>query len=78
MNQRLLSKAEAAAYCGMSSSGFSDWQRRGLVPGPLSGTRKWDAEAIKLALDKASGLAPVSSPTNEYEAWRSQRRARQA
>jgi hypothetical protein len=29
---RVMSRAEAAAYCGCTVVGFSDWVRRGIVP----------------------------------------------
>jgi len=43
---RVMSRAEAAAYCGCTVVGFSDWVRRGIVPGPIPGTRKWDRKAV--------------------------------
>ena len=51
---RCLSRAAAAHYCGVSKSGFDEWVRRGIVPGP--GTQRWDRKAIDLALDRASGI----------------------
>jgi hypothetical protein len=31
---------------------FDEWVRRGIVPGPIAGTRRWDRKAIDAALDK--------------------------
>ena len=54
---RGMTQEEAAAYCGCESmAAFSDWVRRGIVPGPLPGTHRWDRKAIDAALDRASGL----------------------
>lgn len=55
---RLLTLAEAAAYCSLSRRGFLDWVDRGIVPGPIAGTRRWDRRAIDAALDRRSGLQP--------------------
>ena len=60
MTPRLLSRAEAAAYCGVTVSAFSDYVRRGLVPKALKGTQRWDRKAIDAALDRASGIADPS------------------
>lgn len=56
-NQRLLSRQEAAAYCGCSTATFSGWVAAGHMPKPLFGSKRWDKKAIDDALDKASGLA---------------------
>jgi len=66
---RGLTRDAAAAYCGLSPQGFDDWVKRGVVPGPIPGTQRWDRKAIDLALDRASGIQlgaisshPVTSP----------------
>lgn len=56
IDRRCLTREQAAEYCGVSPSGFSAWQRQGLVPGPIPGTNRWDRKALDAALDKASGL----------------------
>ena len=44
--QRCLSRDQAAAYCGCDSlSTFADWIRKGIIPGPIPGTRRWDRRA---------------------------------
>jgi len=51
------SKQQAAAYAGCESrSAFNDWVRRGFMPRPIPGTRKWDRKAIDAALDRLTGL----------------------
>jgi hypothetical protein len=71
---RGLSRESAAAYCGCESlSAFDDWVRRGIVPGPIVGTKRWDRKAIDAALDKRSGLQPKSaanSAASAYDEWR--------
>lgn len=68
---RLMTKAEAAKYCGLSPSGFDNWQREGLVPGPISGTQRYDRKALDAALDRHSGIeAPLAPmPLDPLEEW---------
>jgi hypothetical protein len=63
---RLLSGADAAAYCGITPATFSKWVAAGNMPKPLPGTRRWDRKAIDLALDKLSGIE-ASPPDQEDE-----------
>jgi excisionase family DNA binding protein len=55
-NKRVLSRREAAAYCGVSSSSFDRAVKRGDLPAPIRVGRRrlWKAEALDTALD---GLA---------------------
>jgi hypothetical protein len=64
---RCLSRAAAAHYCGVSKSGFDEWVRRGIVPGP--GTQRWDRKAIDLALDRASGIETIKDRTL-FDEWK--------
>lgn len=74
---RGLTKQEAADYCGCESlAGLDDWIRRGIVPGPIPGTHKWDRKAIDAALDRASGLAATLAPVSSLEEWRANRAAK--
>lgn len=57
---RLLTKSQAAAYCGIGTGGFSDWIRKGILPRALKGTQRWDRAAIDAALDRRSGLAKAA------------------
>lgn len=67
---RCLSREDAAAYAGCESlSTFSDWVRRGILPGPIPGTHRWDRKAIDAALDRLSGLAD-DKPLDDYERWK--------
>lgn len=59
MTPRCLNRRQAADYCGCDSlRAFDEWVRRGIVPGPIKGTRRWDRKAIDAALDKRSSLVP--------------------
>jgi hypothetical protein len=66
---RGLSRNEAAEYCGLSSMGFDQWVRRGIVPGPIPGTQRWDRKAVDLALDRASGIETITGRT-PFDEWK--------
>ena len=83
---RLLTRQEAAGYCGLTESGFSSWMARRLVPGPLPGTKRWDRKALDLALDRLSGIPPeTAAPARDdaedsipalrrrYQEWKARR-----
>lgn len=69
---RLMTRRQAAAYCRIGASAFDDWMTRGILPGPIPGTHRWDKRAIDAALDRASGIAPTM-PTSALEEWRAKR-----
>lgn len=69
LEPRLITRQQAADRCGLTESGFSAWVIRKLVPGPLPGTRRWDAKALDQALDRLSGLDPEHELT-PYEKWK--------
>lgn len=74
---RLLSKSEAAAYCGLKSSRFSSWVKEGIIPPSLPGTYKWDRKALDQHLDKISGIEQPKE-LSPLEEWRAKRNARRA
>jgi hypothetical protein len=67
---RGLTRDDAAAYCGLSPEGFDEWVKRGIVPGPIPGTQRWDRKAIDVALDRASGLESPQEKEDAFERWR--------
>jgi hypothetical protein len=69
-DQRLMSKSKTAHYCGCESfSTLNNWIQRGIIPGPIPGTQRFDRKALDLSLDKASGLQnPTSAdPLGEWQ-----------
>jgi hypothetical protein len=74
---RLLTRQQAAEYCNLSPSSFSNWVRLGKLPHTLPGTARWDLKAIDVALDKLSGLLiqteASSSPLDEWREKRARR-----
>lgn len=67
---RLLTRTQAAEYCGLKPSGFDKWIASGKLPRPLAGTRRWDRKALDLALDQLSGITASAVPSEEDEADR--------
>ncbi|MEP9354841.1 hypothetical protein ABLE93_14730 [Xanthobacter sp. KR7-65] len=77
---RCLTLQQAADYCALTPGGFAAWQKQGLVPGPIPGTKRWDRKALDAALDKASGLQQpvVVNEDDPWEVWRREKAAREA
>jgi predicted DNA-binding transcriptional regulator AlpA len=65
---RLLTRQQAAAYCGLSVNGFSEWVKTGRLPGPIVGTSRWDLRAIDAALDSLSGIGIGSLALDQWKA----------
>lgn len=73
---RLQSKEGICAYLGhISAATYDAWQGKGIVPGPVAGTNRYDIKAHDKALDRCGGLdAPAVtrsgqlSPLEEWEA----------
>ena len=58
-NPRLISRAEAAAYCGITPTCFSMWVATHKMPPSMPGTRKWDKRAIDAKLDEIIEFAGI-------------------
>lgn len=68
LTPRGLTREQAALYCGCETvEAFDSWVRRGIVPGPIRGTHRWDRKAIDHALDRRSGLLARTEP--DIDAW---------
>jgi hypothetical protein len=72
---RLLTRAQAAAYCGVGTTAFAAWVRRGIVPGPIPETHRWDRKAIDVALDVLSRIDDKLEP-NALDQWKATRHTR--
>ncbi len=66
---QLFTRTRAAAYLQLAQETFSAWLRRGIIPGPLEGTNRYDQKDLDAAMDELS---------SDFEAWLSSRRARKA
>lgn len=57
ISPRLISKGELAQYLGYAhSKSLADLIARGVIPGPIEGTLRFDRLAVDAALDRASGI----------------------
>lgn len=67
---RLQSKAGICAYLGhISPATYDAWQAKGIVPGPVPGTNRFDVRQHDHVLDAKLGLKPERrlSPLEEWE-----------
>jgi hypothetical protein len=72
---RLITKAQAAKYCGTSTATFAKWVLAGILPATVSITGKYDIRALDTALDKLSGIK--SEPLEDsFETWKRGRDAK--
>ncbi len=68
MSARLFTMKNLASELGVSVHTARGWVKRGIIPGPMPGTRYWDIKAVHLALDKLSGLEPEKEE-DALEKW---------
>lgn len=67
---RLQSKAGICAYLGqISAATYDSWQAKGIVPGPVPGTNRFDVRQHDHVLDAKLGLTSERklSPLEEWE-----------
>lgn len=72
MNQRLLTKTQAAEYCGYSVNRFADLVREGVFPQQLTGLRRWDIKKLDITLDQLSGI-DTNENLSALEQWKAKR-----
>jgi hypothetical protein len=77
MTPRLISKQDAAAYCGLSMTQFSQWIAEGRISPAIPGTHRFDKLKLDADLDRLSGIksTPELSP---LEKWKAERNVRAA
>ncbi|MBS7737914.1 MULTISPECIES: hypothetical protein [unclassified Chelatococcus] len=76
--KRLMTRPEAAAYCGAGVATFTKWVEAGLLPPALVGLKRWDRLAIDAHLNKASGIGAEAEPEDEFDKWKRERDAAKA
>ena len=75
LTPRLLTKADAAHYCGYGVTRFTELVAKGIFPDSVPDTTRWDRKALDAALDEKSGLC-THSPPSALDQWRRKRNAR--
>lgn len=84
LEPRLVSRAEAANYCGVCTQVFDRLRKQKVMPDYVPGVRRFDLRAIDRALDQLSGLDRVATESKgeqalaEFKRQRDARRAAQA
>lgn len=75
-----LTRSEAAKLCNLTTSGFDGWVRRGIVPPPIMGTRRWSRLQLERALAGQSWVPPdkveEEDPMERWERENGERRTR--
>jgi hypothetical protein len=67
-NALSLCRNAAASLCGISVHTFDVWVRKGILPGPIPGTRRWSRASIEASLSRGEKAAnPDSSP---FQIWK--------
>lgn len=73
MTNRLVTKDGICAYLGeISHATYDNWHNRGIVPGPVPGTNRYDLRAHDAVLDRIAGIDRVAGPATHLsplEQW---------
>jgi hypothetical protein len=70
---RGLTRQEAAAYVGLSTSGYRKKRSEGKYPGPTLPGNRYDKNLLDAAMDRLSGISESLSPLKEWRASRGPR-----
>lgn len=63
-----LDRRAAAGLCGLSPSGFDVWVTKGIVPRPISGTRRWSRYALECAINGNDNV-PLNDDASPFRSW---------
>jgi hypothetical protein len=66
----VLARPEAARMCGISVKTFDTWVRKGILPGPIAGTRRWSRDAMERQLAGAIIPTPTTGLPSPFEQWK--------
>ena len=71
MQKRGLTYQEAAQRAGVGVTTYRKRVRDGILPGPMPGHGRIDAEALERAMDQLSGIADHKAKSaSAYEQWK--------
>ncbi|WP_061778855.1 hypothetical protein [Sphingomonas sanguinis] len=71
---RLQTKAGICVYLGhISVATYDAWCAKGVVPGPVRGTNRYDIRAHDLLLDRHAGLLKANTALSPLEQWEAER-----
>lgn len=69
---RLMTLQQICEYLGdVSPATYSGWKNKGIVPGPVPGTNRYDRKAHDRALDRQSGIdvLAIHGAQSALDAW---------
>jgi hypothetical protein len=66
----VLTRCEAAKMCRISVQTFDSWVRKGILPGPILGTRRWSRSAIEQALAGDVSASLGDKQLSPFEQWK--------
>ena len=66
----VLTRRQAGQMCKISVQTFDAWVRKGVLPGPISGTRRWSRIAIERALACDPVVPTPDLDQSAFEQWK--------
>ena len=66
----VLTRCEAAEMCRISVQTFDSWVRKGILPGPIPGTRRWSRSAIERRLAGGVVASSAIDQRSPFEQWK--------
>jgi hypothetical protein len=66
----VLTRREAANMCRISLQTFDSWVRKGILPGPIAGTRRWSRSAIERRLEGQVVGGSATEQLSPFERWK--------
>jgi hypothetical protein len=66
----VLTRCEAAKMCRISLQTFDSWVRKGILPGPIAGTRRWSRGAIERRLEGQAAVGSATEQLSPFEQWK--------
>ena len=70
---RGLTLEQAAAFVGLSKSGYSKRKRKGDYPGPTLPGKRYDLRLLEQAMDRQSSIQKQSTAPTPLDDWRAKR-----
>jgi hypothetical protein len=75
LSPRGLTLEQAAAFVGLSKSGYNKRKRMGDYPGPTLPGKRYDLRLLEVAMDRLSDIRNEGEASTPLDNWRETRRA---
>jgi hypothetical protein len=66
----VLTRSKAANMCAISIQTFDAWVRKGILPGPIPGPRRWSRDAIQVRLAGEFVASLANDQLSPFEQWK--------